>query len=394
MPDGSRAASITRKRLLVCVILAAQPGVAWQLSIPPQSAAPGGMAVSAIGLASGGASISALQFDLDYDSSSLSLAVTPGDSLRTAVKGIYTLDLSNKKRIVLTGLNTAAIPDGALLNLYIAAAATAAANTYTVGISNVVASDASGSPLPLTSVDGQVTLQAGSGPPVQLQPQGVLNAASLAQGPVAPGEVVTFLGTDLGPPVPTSKPEGMQVSFDGLPAPLLYAASNQVNSIVPFGIAGPTTHLVLQRLHQTRADLTLTVQPAMPGIFTLTGTGVGQGAILNQDYSTNSPDNPSDRGSVVEIYATGAGQMNPPPVDGQNVPVAGPWPLPLLPVTVQIGGLDAEVLYTGSAPGLISGLLQVNCRVPAAVTPGPTVPVQLMVGGSAASQPGITMAIR
>ncbi len=39
-------------------------------------------------------------------------------------------------------------------------------------------------------------------------------------------------------------------------------------------------------------------------------------------------------------------------------------PNPVMTVMVKIGGVDAEVLYAGAAPGLISGLLQVNVRIP------------------------------
>jgi uncharacterized protein (TIGR03437 family) len=68
-------------------------------------------------------------------------------------------------------------------------------------------------------------------------------------------------------------------------------------------------------------------------------------------------------------------------------------PKPNLPVSVKIGGLDAEVLYAGGAPGSVAGLLQVNVRVPPGVVSGNAVPVVLTVGG-VSSQPGVTMAVR
>jgi uncharacterized protein (TIGR03437 family) len=54
--------------------------------------------------------------------------------------------------------------------------------------------------------------------------------------------------------------------------------------------------------------------------------------------------------------------------------------MPVLPVTVSIGGEQAEVLYAGDAPGLASGVLQVNVKVPANLTSGTEVPVGLNVG--------------
>ena len=58
------------------------------------------------------------------------------------------------------------------------------------------------------------------------------------------------------------------------------------------------------------------VTPASPSIFTLTQSGKGQGAILNYDaerkgYSVNGTSNGAARGSVVVLFATGAGQTNP-----------------------------------------------------------------------------------
>ena len=60
----------------------------------------------------------------------------------------------------------------------------------------------------------------------------------------------------------------------------------------------------------------LAVTDTAPGIFTLTASGRGQGAILNQDYSVNSAGNRAPKGSVVMIFGTGEGQTNPAGVDG------------------------------------------------------------------------------
>ena len=65
----------------------------------------------------------------------------------------------------------------------------------------------------------------------------------------------------------------------------------------------------------------------------------------------------------MSFYATGAGQTNPPSVDGSTVS-AMPYPTPVLPVTVLIGGQSAQVVYAGAAPGLVAGVLQVDVVVP------------------------------
>jgi uncharacterized protein (TIGR03437 family) len=55
--------------------------------------------------------------------------------------------------------------------------------------------------------------------------------------------------------------------------------------------------------------------------------------------------------------------------------------------------VEARVLYAGAAPGLVSGVLQVNVQVPQQVTAGAAVPVVLKVG-EAESQAQVTMAVK
>jgi uncharacterized protein (TIGR03437 family) len=64
----------------------------------------------------------------------------------------------------------------------------------------------------------------------------------------------------------------------------------------------------------------------------------------------------------------------------------------VLPVSVQIDGLDAEVLFAGAAPELVSGVMQINARVPEGVRSG-EVAVVVRVG-SRTSQPDVTVSVR
>jgi len=182
------------------------------------------------------------------------------------------------------------------------------------------------------------------------------------------------------------------VSFDGVPAVLFYASINQINGVTPYELAGrTTTRMEITTGGQVVSDLALPVSPESPAIFTLDSSGVGQGAILNQDATLNSPLDPAARGTIVALFATGAGQTNPAGVDGQ---IAGTTPItPVLPVGVQIAGVAAEVLYAGVAPGLSTGVLQVNCRVPASVTPGYSVSIVLTVGTASSAQ-NVTLAVQ
>ncbi|MGH9673355.1 MAG: hypothetical protein ACRD44_09250, partial [Bryobacteraceae bacterium] len=127
-----------------------------------------------------------------------------------------------------------------------------------------------------------------------------------------------------------------------------------------------------------------------PALFTLSGTGAGQVAALNQDNTLNGPQSPADVGSILQLFATGEGTLSPAPETGAFA--EDTTARPLLPVTVTIGGVSATVLYAGPSPGSVFGLLQVNVAAPPAGQ-GAAVPVVLTVGSSR-SPDGATVAIR
>lgn len=237
-----------------------------------------------------------------------------------------------------------------------------------------------------------------------LPPTGILNAASYASGSVSPGEIVALFGSAIGPANPTpliltnprliaNSVAGLRVLFDGVPAPILYAAAGQVNAVAPYSVAGrSSTQIQVEYLGGLSRPVTVPVAPATPGIFTLDATGKGPGAILNvKDESINSAENPAAPGDWVSIFATGAGTTTPPGVDG--LLAAAPLPQADAGVTVTIGGQPCEINYTGAAPGFVEGLLQVNAQIPPGVTPGDAVPVAIAIGG-VLSQAGVTLAVR
>ena len=67
-------------------------------------------------------------------------------------------------------------------------------------------------------------------------------------------------------------------------------------------------------------------------------------------------------------------------------------PKPLLPVTVTIGGKNAEVHYAGAAPYMVAGVIQINATVPTDIPAG-NAEVVIKVGSNS-SQPGVTLAVK
>ena len=197
-------------------------------------------------------------------------------------------------------------------------------------------------------------------------PATVVNAATLAPGPIAPGEIVTIFGSGFDP-IQT------QLLFDGKPATIFYSGSGQINALAPFELTPNSNTTISILVKGTKAaETSIPVAVAAPGIFTI-ANGTGPAAANNQDGSINSASNPADPGSIVSFYATGGG-LNP------------------NSLTVAIGGYPADVLYGGPAPGF-AGLMQINTRVPAGFLQPGIQPIVLTIGG-AASQAGVTAAVR
>jgi uncharacterized protein (TIGR03437 family) len=245
-----------------------------------------------------------------------------------------------------------------------------------------------------------------------VEPACVVNAASYQTGPVAPGEIVSIFGQVLGPAggagaVLDSQGRiaqslaGVGVTFDGTPAPLLYAGPNQVNAIVPFGLAGKSsTQLVVGYHGAVSQGTTLSVSAAAPGVFTYVSSA--QAVALNQDGTLNSPSNPAARGSVVTIWMTGAGAFSQSYADGQIVGGTAATLAALLnQPSVDFGSFSysapqGQVVYSGQAPDLVAGAVQVNFTVPLNAPTGSAVSVYFMVSGIPTEQqgPAVTLALK
>jgi uncharacterized protein (TIGR03437 family) len=218
-------------------------------------------------------------------------------------------------------------------------------------------------------------------------------------------------------------------------APIMFASQQQINIVVPAEIAGNAkVYIAVSYNGVASSQYAANVVAADPGIFTTNANGVGQGAILNSDYTANSSTVAAKAGNTVMIYVAGLGaptstgtdtaqtsQAFPKScvstaaymgaVNGQSVPPNPVWtsidgavihsawlaaktfpPCFATSPTVTIGGKAATVSYAGFVADSVGGLYQINAAVPTSVTAGTAVPVVVSVG-TATSQPGVTMAV-
>ncbi len=269
-----------------------------------------------------------------------------------------------------------------------------AADFLNYTVPNVPATGTTASPNAVVSPGGLFTISG-----IDLAPGAGQSFGLTSQGTVPTtigGVVVNFaLTPSAAERAPGDTTGATPAATTTVAAPLLYVSSTQINAIVPYEIAGSSTvNMTVTYNGNTSTAVPLTVTPTNPAIFSLTETGYGQGAILNQDYSVNGVGNPAAKGSFVSVYATGEGVTSPPQATGSVTPSTGTsFPLPVGNVGLTIGGVAAQILYAGETPGDVAGLLQVTAYVPTGIASGPQ-PVVLTVGANSSASQVVLMYVQ
>jgi uncharacterized protein (TIGR03437 family) len=195
----------------------------------------------------------------------------------------------------------------------------------------------------------------------------IANAASGQANIIAPGSIISIYGSGLAQasltatsfPLPLTL-AGATISINNSSVPILFASSGQINAQVPFDAELGGAIVTVNLGGSMVGSASFVVQAAAPGLFLLNG---GQAAVLNQDNSVNSANQPASVGSVVAAYMTGLGAVDNPVAAGVAAS-ASPLSRVTGTATATIGGQAAQVLFAGLAPGF-AGLYQVNILVPA-----------------------------
>ena len=215
---------------------------------------------------------------------------------------------------------------------------------------------------------------------------GVVHAASSRTGPLAPGQIFSINGEGLGPANGAigqfnrngsldREAGGVVVLVNGMPAPVFFASGGQINAQAPYSLQQESQARVsVSYFGESSNEVVTSVAATAPGLFEYPGEE-GHVLAVHADGSLNAPGHPARAGDIVVLYATGEGITTPPVADG--APAADPYPRPAAPVTLLIDGQPADLLYAGSAPGLV-GLMQINARVPGGASGD--VPVSLAAG--------------
>ena len=194
------------------------------------------------------------------------------------------------------------------------------------------------------------------------------------------------------------------VEIDGKRAPITYVDANQINVQVPTTIAlgdvGVRLLLNPGTANERRGrDFTIKLENAAPALFRFLPTSSiaaifpATGAPAADPAQVPNAVKPKI-GDIVSLFATGLGVSEPVYLAAEITPLTA-QPRARDQVTVEFNGVamsTADVLYVGLTPGSITGLWQINLRVPATATPGQNNTVVLRMG-SLSSQPGVTLPV-
>jgi uncharacterized protein (TIGR03437 family) len=224
--------------------------------------------------------------------------------------------------------------------------------------------------------------------PPAITQAGIVSAASpVSFNALAPGSMIAIYGNLLADdsasapsiPLPTTLGNA-NVIIAGQSVPLLYASQGQINALVPFGLNTNTPYqLLIQRDLTLSPPVPINIADAQPGAFQSGGSAIVEDYRGTAPAFLVTPSAPAQAGDVLVIYCAGLGVTNPLVGDGVASPSSPPAQTQA-PVTVSIGGQNANVVFAGLTPTLV-GLYQVNVTMPSGVTPGSAVPVLLTVAG-------------
>jgi uncharacterized protein (TIGR03437 family) len=199
---------------------------------------------------------------------------------------------------------------------------------------------------------------------------------------VVPGELMILTGIGMGPATETKAQltsarlfptnlAGVQVSFNGIAAPLIAVQANRIECQAPFKLDGSSV-VNIQVTDNGQTSNQFAAQVVAQQIWPL--------AVSNADGTPNSASNPAAVGSVVTLYLNGLGQTTPVGIDGG---LNSGLILPRIIPQVSANASPAQPVYFGGAPGESTAVFQLNLVAPPLFGTSPTDFIQILGGGIA-----------
>ncbi len=209
---------------------------------------------------------------------------------------------------------------------------------------------------------------------VEAQSIHVVNAASFAGSSVAPGSIVTIFGSNLtnvtasvtDPSHPPVTLGGTSVAIGDTVATLFFVSPNQINAVVSTQVAGGTEPVIVMSPGGSATGSVVIDANSPPGLFSLTGTGTHDGAIIQSltgRVGAFSVTQGTDD-TYLSLFLTGANLTATP--------------------TVTVAGVAVNVAFAGASP-CCAGLEQINVTLPKSLAGAGRVPVMVQAGGQSSN---------
>ena len=214
---------------------------------------------------------------------------------------------------------------------------------------------------------------------------GVLNAATLQGGAIAPNSWVSIFGSNLANTTRTwagneivdgklpASLDGISVKINGKAASVEFISPNQINVLTPDDASSGPVEVLVTNANGNASPVVAQLAQVSPGFFLFDGkylaathanaSAIGKVGLFPAAPSLTTPAKP---GEVVILYGTGFGLTDPAMPAGLLVSKLAN--LATLP-QITVGGVSAKVLFAGLIPGF-AGLYQFNVEIPSTLSDG------------------------
>ncbi len=216
----------------------------------------------------------------------------------------------------------------------------------------------------------------------------VVNSATLAPGPLAPGTLITLTAPGLteatasasdgdGKRLPVSL-AGVELFLNGESLPVLEVSPTQIRAQFPYNLGSASSASLYVRTEHADGSVTTSnatevkLLSTAPGLFAFAGNEPRPGMTLHAAVTSTEPptpvtaENPGKPGDVLVLWAAGLGAVNAGdalktvvagvPYDGPDAPV-------LSPITAVMSGHPVEVLSATLPQGAI-GIYEIRILLP------------------------------
>jgi uncharacterized protein (TIGR03437 family) len=232
---------------------------------------------------------------------------------------------------------------------------------------------------------GSLAIVVDSGKPVIT---GIQNAASMARSACSPGSVASLTGRWLASNVAANlsgtvtELGGTQVKVNGEYVSVIYASATRVDFVCPETDPGTPLLVSVENEAGIADPVSTTMYQTAPGLYSIDGTGTGQGLITLAGTSLVATSRtylalgqPAEPGDSITIRATGIAALN------------GALPM------VRIGNVFAQVQSVQAVPG-VAGVYEITAEVPLGTPEGAAVSVVAVLPPGASLLPRAPLQVR